>query len=144
MSRPRLSRNSQSTVTVQQVADLMDNPAPVTSVSAPVTSSTAVDATLANSVVTANLSASGRDHFHIHFLGSSLGAANQLSSTFGVENHQSFAWLVFSIAAKLRPVNCVLARRTFWRQSNNKCPGPCWVTSNQSPVDAACLGSGLG
>ena len=55
MSRPRLSRNSQSTVTLQQVAELMDNPAPVTSVSAPTTSSTAGNTTLANSVVTASL-----------------------------------------------------------------------------------------
>ena len=58
MSRPRLSRNSQSTVTIQQVADLMDNPAPVTSVSAPATSLTAGNATLPNSVVTASLSVS--------------------------------------------------------------------------------------
>ena len=59
MSRRRLSRNSQSTVTLQQVAELMDNPASVTSVSAPATSSTAGNTTLANSVVTASLSASG-------------------------------------------------------------------------------------
>ena len=82
-----------------------------------------------------------REHFHNHVLCSSLGAVNQLSSTFGVENNQSFAWLVISVAAKLRTIKCVLARRTFWRQSNNKCPGPVrsLATSPKSMLPASAL-----
>ena len=140
MSRPRLSRNSQSTVTLQQVAELMDARNFCFGTGHFVDGGKYHLSELGSHCEFIRLR---REHFHNDVL-CSLGAVNQRSSTFGVENNcPPSAWLVISAAAKLRSRKCVLAQRTFWFYSSNKFPGPCRVTSHQSPVDAACLSFGL-
>ena len=141
MSRPRLSRNSQSTVTIQQVADLDGQPGACNFCFGTGHFVDGGKRHLSELGRHCEFIRLWREHFHNHVLCSSLGAVNQLSSTFGVENNQSFAWLVISVAAKLRTIKCVLARRTFWRQSNNKCPGPVrsLATSPKSMLPASAL-----